>query len=118
MKLQQSFHIGNLVDIRQAGQIKILVLSSYNFNSKKDDNKPSDYYEIKVFPKQMDKIADLEQALADRRAETGNEKSALKNVKLSASHHKDANGATQLALLDILHFGPKTEVAEEVADAK
>lgn len=90
-RLQHTELFGNVMDVRPAGKNKVVVLAQATFS--KDQSKESDVYDIMTFARQAEEVAAIEDALAARRAETGNEKAALQNVKvdvfISVQKNKD-----------------------------
>ena len=73
---------GNVIDIvaPASGKIKYVKLAQSTFSS--DRSKKSPFYNVVVFEKDFDKIAEIEEALAEVRAQKGNDKAALTGVKL------------------------------------
>lgn len=113
---------GNVVDIRQAGKIQIIRLATATFS--KDPDAQSEFFDIVAFERQASVIAELQAKLDARRAETGNEKSALTNVKLVTrtkpqSYKKDDGtwvNDMQYQLVQIVEPKIKAVQATDVAD--
>lgn len=104
---------GNVIDIvaPASGKIKYVKLAQSTFSS--DRSKKSPFYNVVVFEKDFDKIADVEAALAEVRAEKGNDKAALKNVALTARLSMDKNNALQTVLVTVGAKEPVATVAQE-----
>lgn len=104
---------GNVIDIvaPASGKIKYVKLAQSTFSS--DRSKKSPFYNVVVFEKDFDKIADVEAALAEVRAQKGNDKAALKNVALTARLSMDKNDALQTVLVSVGAKEPVATVAQE-----
>ena len=102
---------GNVIGIRQAGQNKVIVLAQATFS--KDTNKKSPVYNVMTFARQAKEVEALEAKLAARREETGNEKSALSNVHLTAHLSVQDDGSLQAQLVYLGKKEPKTVEAKE-----
>lgn len=104
---------GNVIDIvaPASGKIKYVKLAQSTFSS--DRSKKSPFYNVVVFEKDFDKIADVEKALAEVRAQKGNDKAALKNVALTARLSMDKNDALQTVLVSVGAKEPVATVAQE-----
>lgn len=104
---------GNVTDIvaPASGKIKYVKIAQSTFSS--DRSKKSPFYNVVVFEKDFDKIADVEKALAEVRAQKGNDKAALKNVALTARLSMDKNDALQTVLVSVGAKEPVATVAQE-----
>ena len=102
---------GNVLDVRPAGQNKVIVLAEATFS--KDTSKKSPVYNVMTFARQAKEVEALEAKLAARREETGNEKSALQNVRLDAYISVQADGSLQAQLTKFLSIGKEKVEAEE-----
>lgn len=123
-RLQHSVLYGNIISIRPAGKNKVISLAEATFS--KDQSKESDVFDIMTFERQSEVVAAIEEALAARRAETGNEKAALQNVKvdifISVQKNKDTGFKEyQPQLSKLLSIGKTsfvTATAEEADEAE
>ena len=115
MAFQHTVLFGNVIDVRQAGKNKVIVLAHATFS--KDTNKKSPVYNIMSFARQSDEVAIIEDGLAARRAETGNEKAALQNVKIDSFVSVQADGSLQAQLSKLLSVGKTSYDAKPAAKA-
>lgn len=92
MAQTQTKLVGNLLDIRQAGQNQVLVLSQYQ--SSPDYTEPA--MDIMAFARSNDQVKILQDALdkANADAKEGDKRKAVKNVQLLAhvEPQTDENG--------------------------
>lgn len=109
MKLGHYTSFGNVIDIRQAGKTQIIVLARANFKKSAKTN----YEEIHAFANQAEMVADLQSQLDARRAETGNDKAALQNVKFELRAATQADGTLQAHLEKVVSVGKTAEPAQE-----
>lgn len=109
MKLGHYTSFGNVIDIRQAGKTQIIVLARANFKKSAKTN----YEEIHAFANQAEMVADLQSQLDARRAETGNDKAALQNVKFELRAATQADGTLQAHLEKVVSVGKAAEPAKE-----
>lgn len=83
MTLNATVIAGNLTEVKHVSNgLTTLRIARYNFSN--NENAKPVFDEIKTFERQAPIVAQLEEMIAARRQETGNENSALKNVKILA----------------------------------
>lgn len=119
-RLQHTTLFGNVISIRQAGKNKVVSLAQATFS--KDQSKESDVFDVMTFERQSEEVAAIEDALAARRAETGNEKAALQNVKvdvfISVQKNKDTGYKVyQPQLSKLLSIGKTSFVTAKAEEA-
>lgn len=119
-RLQHTTLFGNVISIRQAGKNKVVSLAQATFS--KDQSKESDVFDVMTFERQSEEVAAIEDALAARRAETGNEKAALQNVKvdvfISVQKNKDTGYKEyQPQLSKLLSIGKTSFVTAKAEEA-
>lgn len=119
-RLQHTTLFGNVISVRQAGKNKVVSLAQATFS--KDQSKESDVFDVMTFERQSEEVAAIEDALAARRAETGNEKAALQNVKvdvfISVQKNKDTGYKEyQPQLSKLLSIGKTSFVTAKAEEA-
>lgn len=119
-RLQHMELFGNVTAIRPAGKNKVVVLAQATFSN--DQSKKSDFFDVMTFARQAEEVKAIEDALAARRAESGNENAALQNVKIdtfvSVQKDKDGHKIYQPQLSKLLAIGKTSFVAVKADDAE
>ena len=120
-RLQHTELYGNIISVRPAGKNKVVSFAQATFS--KDQSKESDVFDIMTFERQSEEVSAIEDALAARRAETGNKNAALQNVKvdvfISVQKNKDTGFKEyQPQLSKLLSIGKTSFVTAKAEDAE
>lgn len=75
---------GNVLNINasKSGKVKFITLAEADFRKDRKDDDKSVIYDVAVFERSFEELAEIEAALAEVRAQKGNDKAALTGVKL------------------------------------